>query len=314
MRCPFPLFVRREFSTDFFLSRDSISGIVMQYEHTMKARGAWFWLGQVLLVVLFGVWNILLSASAQEPTAAPTPSPLGTEEALPVPVLTVSAGTLPTSPFTFFDHFDEWVEEHVFTFGITQLRAHSLIRHAAERIAELQVLDGQGLRTPEVTMRLFDDYRHSVDGAARIVEQHYLAGRRPSLLAQDLVRTTIASTDALLPFLEAREETEEGSDRPALTPRAILGVEHRVQEALRSTPGSVPADMLTRASTEFTAAFARRLSRLQNEQMAPAHLRSDVASAQRLVDAARLLFAQGNPLAAFDILRELRVLYAEVLR
>lgn len=113
------------------------------------------------------------------------------------PVLNVDAGVLPTSKLYFLDRFDEWAQENVFTFGIPSFRARAFLENASERVAELQFLNAQGMLKNQIANRLLDKWQRDLVRAATIVGQEYAHGRRPVSLTDGVVRTALASTDAI---------------------------------------------------------------------------------------------------------------------
>lgn len=224
----------------------------------------------------------LVSASAHaagisQPHAFEEPS-LGSAD-LPerpsVPVLTVSAGVLPTSPLAVLDRFDEWAQRNVFSFGVRRLRAQSALLAAAERVAELQVLESQGLRTAALDTRLLAEHARLLELAARLVGEEFERGGRPILLTREVTRTTIASVDALASLIEdgsAPRLTDVGEDE-ALTEEQLIGsglgglaslqkLEDRVDAALFPHPEVVPDQVLQLVVAEKLAHAERDVERV----------------------------------------------------
>lgn len=253
----------------------------------------------------------------------------GEEGRLPsVPVLTVSAGILPTSALYALDRADEWVQRNVFTFGVRRLRASSELAHASERVAELQVLDDQGLRTPAVTEALLRDHRRALEHAARVVGDEYARGGRPVALTVAVVRTTLASVDAL-ELLFAQEEVlsiaalREGEDLDAavsfpardVTP-ALDDIEVRVFSELFPSLAIVPEQVLRLAASEQLARQYRALERtasILRGSPQPAHVRVAAAevfaAAQNALLQGRQHFAARQYREVFTFTREARTLH-----
>jgi hypothetical protein len=245
----------------------------------------------------------------------------------PAPVLIVSAGILPTSPLSFLDRFDEGVERTIFTFGVRRLRAESALRHASERVAELQMLDAYGVRTKELTAQLVAEHGDLLEFAARSVGEEFARGGRPVVLMAHVVRTTLASVDALerlfetgedLALLGLREGDVLGTEQRSWgrRPDDVLGVmEDRVDVALFPNTAVVPDQILRLVATEKFAAARRDLERA-GSSMAPTSQGGLVlvgaeeltTSAHAALQQASALFLGGQYAEALSFTRDARMI------
>lgn len=232
------------------------------------------WMLRIASVIAFGGGTLLVGLFSRAqglqglpPDTVSVPEiGLIQHELSPAPVLTVSAGVLPTSPLAPLDRFDEWMERTVFTFGISRLRAHAALSQAAERVAELQTLESQGLRTPEETENLLREEGRLLHDAAEIAGNDLLNGGRPVRLVLQIVRTTIASVDALETlFAESGELAASGDDEAPsaapVIPHVLANLEDSVDGALFPESAVIPPQLLQRVAAEKIGHAARHVER-----------------------------------------------------
>ena len=286
-----------------------------------------FALGSVGIVPLCSMPVSVHAADISGPHASGESSlaSLNSAELPPVPVLTVSAGILPTSPLAFLDRFDEWVQRTIFSFGVRRLRAESALAEAAERIAELQVLESQGLRTAELDSRLLVEHGRRLELAARLVGEEFARGGRPVLLVREVTRTTIASLDALSSLLENDEDIPsadvgEGEvldvdvrSEDALGVFAMLrALEDRVDTALFPNPAVIPNEVFHLIVIEKLARAERDVERVQNtlpRDGSPSFVVAGdelVRTARDALTHARTLHLSANDREALTFTREIR--------
>ncbi|MDO8512565.1 MAG: hypothetical protein Q7S57_04785 [bacterium] len=158
------------------------------------------------------------------------------------PILTIDAGVLPTSPFYFLDNFDEWVQKNVFTFGIGSFRAEVFLESAAERVAELQFLNSQGTITNEIAQKLLNSWQNDLVFAAEIVGRDYMRGGRPIKLTDGILRTMLASADAIQ--AEFNENVVSGTESLSLGDNFLEGAEEKIVASLIPEDAPVPDAVL----------------------------------------------------------------------
>lgn len=141
-------------------------------------------------------------------------------------VLIIDAGVLPVSRLYFLDKFDEWVQKNIFTFGISSFRAEAALSASAERVAELQFLNAQGMLSEKLSKMLLVNWEENISFAARLTGDEFASGRRPVLLADEIIKTALASTDAIQ--MEFNENLTVGEQTIFLADNLLSRVEARV--------------------------------------------------------------------------------------
>jgi len=134
-------------------------------------------------------------------------------------VLVVDAGVLPNSKFYFLDRFDEWMQENVFTFGVSSLRTEAALANASERVAEAQILSARGLLSSQLADRALLEWGKELFLAARVVEGQMEKGNNSAHLIQQTLDIIFSGKEALdeeirddiLLMADDRERLEEYS-------------------------------------------------------------------------------------------------------
>lgn len=112
-------------------------------------------------------------------------------------VLVVDAGVLPNSKFYFLDRFDEWMQENIFTFGVSSLRVEAAMANASERVAEAQILNARGLLSKQLAGQILWGWRKDLFLAANIVENQTEKGSNPVHLIQQTLDIIFLGKEAL---------------------------------------------------------------------------------------------------------------------
>jgi len=148
-------------------------------------------------------------------------------------VLVVDAGVLPNSKFYFLDKFDEWMQENVFTFGVSSLRAEAVLANASERVSEAQILNAQGLLSDRLADKILSGWRKGLFFSADILGSQMKNGKTSDYLIQQSLGIMFSGKEAL---------DEEMRDDILLTSKDQVRLEYYLWETEEKTLALISGD------------------------------------------------------------------------
>lgn len=288
-------------------------------------RGVSLVLAALLVSVTLGCARAVLAQSPSPSPSVPPASrvPIDTPPPLAVapPQIVAEAGLLPTSAFSVLERIDEGLQRTLFSFWIPGLRARVALGQAAERIAELQALERDGLLSPDRARGLVEAHDRLIALASGIAARKFAAGSNPLALLLELTRTRLASADILAGLadeLESDAELDGEIDSDAGRVAAIVSeVAERLVHveddlvAAGAAEETLPADALRVLAEQKIAKAERDLQRaLFTAEEQRAHgkvLIADAelqAAAESALVTARQLFAAGNVAEALALAKD----------